>query len=1155
MTPRTPRRTFEPLESRMLMAVISVLNNNDSGAGSLRDAIAIAAAGDTVDLSAITGTINLTTQLTLTKDVTLVGPGRDRLTLDGGQKTRVMSVAAGVTARISDLTVARGGGIGYSTYMGGGINSAGNLILERVTMRNNAVLYEYGGYGGALYSGNLSATDCEFLDNVAGASGGALFFTGGTLALERCTFARNSAGGFGGDYLGSGGAMRLVGATGTIINCTISGNNAKGASPAGGGASGGGIYLYPDSATRLDIVNTTITNNRAGAGSTNGRGGGIGMEYGPFGEPRVFLANSVIAGNVASTQSPDIHAERPLGSRGHNLIGAINGWYGGSGTAAAAGDRFGNAASPLDPFLRPLAYNGGTMLTHRPLPGSLVIDHGDGSLALAPTTDQNGTARSGPAIDSGAVEHAPATFTLPVPALLNLHLDPHDTLTIPVAAFNYTGGPAVLSASELPDWLTFVDNGDGTGTLSGTCDATPGSHLVVLEASDGFAAVPRSFMVHVAHPNVVPTFTSAPVVAATAGMGYSYKLTATDAWGDRLAFQAVSLPSWLTLQDQGDGTATLFGNPSNANAGPNVVTVAVTDGAATALQTLTINVASVNHYPTQPTINFPTPNHPAFQPYSKTFNAFDEDGDVLTLSVVSKPSWMTFTSNGGGSFTMSGTPSNANTGGNAFTIRASDGSRYLDRSYSLNVTYVNRAPTFTTTTLLGAYAHAPYSEAIVAGDPDNDALTITTVSKPTWLTVATGSDGVVSVTGTPPASPTGSHSFTLRVSDSRGAAIERTFAINLINRGPSVGLVSAAAATAEQPFSVEVITADVDIEPVTIVDVIAPAWLQFTSTGPGSGVLSGLPTNADAGGNSVTFFLNDGHGTVERTLVIPVAYVNHAPTFVAAIPPTTAYFDTRYSYTFQAADTDADTLAITATGLPHWLTLVDHGNGTATLSGVPTDPFASSHAITLRVGDGATFAEQSFTLSVPMERFRLDDQGTLTVMGGVGRDAIQVWVREGNQLRAVVNGVIRNYSLSAVTGLAVYGLDENDSISVNTRTIASYVLGGGGNDTLLGGEQRDTFIGGGGHDRIYGDAGDDRLSGLAGNDYLEGGSGQDVLTGGDGADYLVGNSGMDRFYGDGGNDTLIAKDLGYDILHGGDGDDLATYDPNDLLHELFATPA
>jgi hypothetical protein len=285
-----------------------------------------------------------------------------------------------------------------------------------------------------------------------------------------------------------------------------------------------------------------------------------------------------------------------------------------------------------------------------------------------------------------------------------------------------------------------------------------------------------------------------------------------------------------------------------------------------------------------------------------------------------------------------------------------------------------------------------------------------------------------------------------------------------------------------------------------------------------------------------------------------LAPANAAPAF-STTAPATAYFDTTYSYTIETTDTDGDALAITATGLPSWLTLTDHGDGTATLSGMPVDSLASSHAITLHVSDGDVVTDQPFVLGVPMEPFRMDQTGRLFLTGTVGRDVIQVWVRDANQVRAIVNGQLRNYARSTITGVSVYGLDENDSISVNMRSIPAYVLGGGGNDTITGADQADFFIGGSGHDRLNGAEGDDRLSGLGGNDLLEGGSGNDLLTGGDGHDALVGNAGRDFLYGDAGNDTLYAKDATYDIVYGGDGDDLAIYDANDLLDELLANPA
>lgn len=336
-----------------------------------------------------------------------------------------------------------------------------------------------------------------------------------------------------------------------------------------------------------------------------------------------------------------------------------------------------------------------------------------------------------------------------------------------------------------------------------------------------------------------------------------------------------------------------------------------------------------------------------------------------------------------------------------------------------------------------------------------------------------------------------------------------------------------------------------------------------------------LTALADNGGPTMTMALQDGSpainagtaagapatdqlgeirdGTVDIG-AYEAAAVNVAPAFSTAAP-VTAYFDTTYSYSIQATDANANALAITATGLPDWLTLTDHGDGTATLSGMPIDSLASSHAITLSVSDGNIATEQPFDLGVPMERFRMDDDGRLHVTGTSGPDSIQIWVRGANQVRAIVNGKMRNFERSAISDLSVYGLDDHDSISVNMRNIPAYVLGGGGNDTIVGGAQADFFIGGSGHDRLNGAEGDDRLSGLGGNDYIEGGSGHDLLTGGDGRDVLIGNAGNDRLYGEVGNDTLYGKDSTYDILDGGDEDDQGTWDLNDLLHDLLSTPA
>ena len=91
-------------------ATITVTNTNDDGAGSLRQAIADANNGDTINFG-VAGTITLTTgELLVDKSITISGPGSDNLTVDGNFASRVFHVSSGVTATIAGLTITNGNG-------------------------------------------------------------------------------------------------------------------------------------------------------------------------------------------------------------------------------------------------------------------------------------------------------------------------------------------------------------------------------------------------------------------------------------------------------------------------------------------------------------------------------------------------------------------------------------------------------------------------------------------------------------------------------------------------------------------------------------------------------------------------------------------------------------------------------------------------------------------------------------------------------------------------------------------------------------------------------------------------------------------------------------------------------------------------------------
>ena len=89
-------------------ATITVTNTNDSGPGSLRQALMIANDGDTINF-AVTGTITLTSGgLPVNKNLTISGPGTDQLSIDGNQASLVFGIFPDKTATISGLTIRNG---------------------------------------------------------------------------------------------------------------------------------------------------------------------------------------------------------------------------------------------------------------------------------------------------------------------------------------------------------------------------------------------------------------------------------------------------------------------------------------------------------------------------------------------------------------------------------------------------------------------------------------------------------------------------------------------------------------------------------------------------------------------------------------------------------------------------------------------------------------------------------------------------------------------------------------------------------------------------------------------------------------------------------------------------------------------------------------
>src|SRR5437762_1293445 len=106
---------LECLEDRTALSTLTVLNNHDSGAGSLRDAIGHAHDGDTIvfDPGLSGQTIALASdELAIKKSLDIEGPGADKLAVSGSDTVRVFDVSEGLTVKIAGLTITHGRAVG-----------------------------------------------------------------------------------------------------------------------------------------------------------------------------------------------------------------------------------------------------------------------------------------------------------------------------------------------------------------------------------------------------------------------------------------------------------------------------------------------------------------------------------------------------------------------------------------------------------------------------------------------------------------------------------------------------------------------------------------------------------------------------------------------------------------------------------------------------------------------------------------------------------------------------------------------------------------------------------------------------------------------------------------------------------------------------------
>jgi hypothetical protein len=804
--------------------------------------------------------------------------------------------------------------------------------------------------------------------------------------------------------------------------------------------------------------------------------------------------------------------------------------------------------------------SGGTLtavVVSSPANGSLTLNP-DGSFTYTPTSDYTGPDSFSYEVTDGAAVSAPQTVSLLVDA--PPQITSADSAAFQVGAsgiflITTTGytTPALSEAGALPQGVTFVDNGDGTATLQGTpAFGSAGAYDLSIDATNGSA--PDASQNFVFTVNQAPTITSASSTQFPEGQPASFMVT-TAGYPVAALTEAGALPAGVTFVDNGDGTATLAGTPTEPGTYP--LTLDAGNGVGTdATQSFNIVVGAPKSISSADADSFMFGQAGSF-----TVTTTGAPNPTLTESG-NLPAGLSFVDNGDGTATLSGTPGSGSVGTYDLTIGASyAGGTDLTQPFTLAVnpapvtinlttpplTYSGLPQIADASTTPSAVAVAftynglpaaptnPGTYAIVASSADPDYVgtaqgsmtiapahsSIALVAPASAVYTGTAQGVKATVIGVNAGANPGTATLTYFAGNTTGGAPLSSAPVD-----PGTYTVLATYAGSPDYTSASGTTTYSIVPAMPVVTIAAPDVPYTGAPQPVAATVTGAANGAAPGSATLTYY----SGSSASGAPLPGAPTNAGTyTVVATYQGDLDYAPATASAVYTISGTPVVT-PVTGTGLPGSDVYLAPLSGVASVAGdtftasLLTQPgYGTASVVSVdgvqeflyHPGPGA-FTTDTFTYQIT-DRFGNSATATATVnYSGAGlvssylnRGKTDLVIVEpsgdhtvtianagaGSKVKVTVDGVTQGvYTVTGrVFGFAPTG---NDTFNGSATSASLWFYGGTGNNSFIGGSGGDIFVGGSGNDYLNGHTGRNLIIGGGGTNTLVGVRGQDVLVAG-----------------------------------------------------------